>query len=69
MTDIKLEELLERIYAANKEEINPILNAITERFAEIWPEWELMTLSVQGHDNDHRIEALQKSMDLLCNHK
>ena len=69
MSDINMEDLLDRIYRASAEELNPIINACVDRFSEIWPEWELMTLSVQGHDRDRRIEALQKGMDLLCNHK
>ena len=69
MQSIELEELLHRIYCATEEEINPIIDAITERFSEVWPEWELLTLSVQGHDRDSHIEALQKSIDLLCSNK
>lgn len=65
MTDIKLEELLGRIYYANEAEINPIIDAITARFAEVWPEWELLMLTVHGHINANRIEALQKSIKLL----
>ena len=69
MQDIKLEKLLDRIYHATEEELNPILNAITERFSGFYPDWELLTLSVQGHDRDSHIEALQKSIDLLCSNK
>lgn len=69
MSDINIEDLLDRIYCASAEELNPIINACMERFSEIWPEWELMTLSVQGHDRDSQIEALQKSIDLLCSNQ
>lgn len=65
MSDIKLEELLDRIYEASAEELNPILNAVTERFSELWPQWELATLSVQGHDRQNLADAMQKSIDLL----
>ena len=65
MKNINLEELLDRIHSADETEINPIINAITERFAEVWSEWELLTLSIQGHDNESRIDGLQKSIDLL----
>ena len=65
MSDIKLEELLDRIYEASAEELNPILNAVTERFSELWPQWELATLSVQGHDRQNLADAMLKSIDLL----
>ena len=65
MTDINLETLLDRIYCATEEELDPIIKAVTERFGEVFQEWELMILSVHGHDNKSHIEALQKSMDIL----
>jgi len=65
MTEINLEELLDRIYEASAEELNPILNAVTERFSELWPQWELATLSVQGRDRQNLADAMQKSIDLL----
>ena len=66
MAEIKLEELLERIHCASAEELNPILDAITSRFGEVWPEWELVTLTVQGHSPEAHLAALQKSMDLIA---
>ena len=65
MRHIKLEELLNRIYCATEEELDPILNATAERFGELRPEWELALLSVHGHDKQSHIDALQKSLDLL----
>ena len=65
MDHINLTELLDRIYCADKEEINPIINAITERYAEVWPEWELLIISVQGHRPEDHIKALQNSISLL----
>ena len=65
MHDINLEGMLDRIHCASAEELNPIINACMERFSEIWPEWELMTLSVQGHDRQSHIKALQDSLAVL----
>lgn len=69
MADIKTEELLNRIHGADEEEINPIINAVTERFSELWPEWELMTLSIQGHDRESHVKALQDSITVLSGGK
>lgn len=65
---ITSEELLNRILCA-KEELQPIINAVTERFSELWPEWELMTLSIQGHDRESHIKALQDSIAVLSGGK
>ena len=65
MTDMKLEDLLDRINCATEDELNPILNAVTARFTEVWPEWELLTLTIHGHDKESHIEALQKSIDMV----
>ena len=69
MADIKLEELLDRIYVADKEEINPIISAITERFTEVWPQWELLALTIQGHDRESHIKALQEALELVARRK
>ena len=69
MQNITLEALLDRICCATEEELNPIINAVTERFSEVHPEWELATLSIHGHDKDSHIDALQQCVDLLKNQK
>ena len=68
MKEISLEELLDRIYCSSIEEINPILNAIRERFGELWPEWELTTLSVHGHTDEDHAAALTQALALVTCH-
>ena len=65
MHNINLEALLDRIYCATEAEFDPIIKALVERFTEVLPEWELMVLSIHGHDKESHIEALQKSIDVL----
>ena len=65
MTNMSLEELLDRIYCATGEELNSIINAVTERFTEVRSEWAQLTLTIQGHDKESHLEALQKSITLL----
>ena len=65
MTNINLEDLLDRIYCATEEELNPIINAVTERFSEVHPDWELATLSIRGHNRESHLDTLQRSIDLL----
>ena len=65
MKEITLNVLLERIARADADEINAILNMVSERFGEVYPGYELLTITVQGHDPQNQIDALQKSIDLL----
>ena len=69
MNNILLDALLDRIFQATKEEINPLLNAVTERFEEVYPGWELLSITVHGHEIKDRKEALQKSIDLLSHNE
>ena len=65
MKEITLDALLERIALADADEINAILNIISERFGEVYPGYELLSVTVQGHDPESQIDALQKSIGLL----
>ena len=69
MKDITLENVLDRILCATAEEINPVLNAVTERFGEVYPDHELLTITIQGHDKQSHLDALQKTMDLVSSCK
>ena len=65
MKEISLEELLDRIYSSGIDEINPILNAVAERFGELWPDWELAMLSIHGHTAEAHIDAFQQALNLI----
>ena len=65
MPEITTHALLDRIYAATAEEIPAILNAVTERFSEVWPQWELMTLAAESQNAEAQIRALQQGIALI----
>ena len=65
MKEITSDVLLERIALADADEINAIINLLSERFREVYPDYELLTVTVQGHDPRSQIDALQKCIDLL----
>ena len=67
MKDIRSEELLDRILCAGKEEIAPILDTVMERFSELQPDWELLVLTVSGHEPESHIDALQQAISMLEN--
>lgn len=58
--EITSQELIERILQTDRVELNDVLDAATERFTELWPEWELMTISVKGHTGEVYVETLEK---------
>ena len=65
MQEITLDTLLERIAHAEADEITAIMNILSERFGEVNPGYELLTITIQGHDKQSHLDALQKTMDLL----
>ena len=64
MREITSQELLDRILRADSDELNDVMNAVTERFTEIWPEWELMIMSIHGHTAEAHLQALNKTREL-----
>ena len=58
-------ELIEKIEQADEEEIAILLKAVLERYAELFPDWEVSTVSVQKSFDrnaqlDRMIAVLQK---------
>ena len=58
-----MQDLLYAIKKANGEEIDEILKAVLSRFGELYPEWELSTVSVLKSEN--RNEQLDRMILLL----
>jgi len=65
MSVIHLHTLPDQILNAAPEEFDSILDAVQERFNELHPDWELLTVTVRGHTDADRIAALEKSITLL----
>jgi len=65
MKEISIEELLDRILCANAEELTSIIDTVRERFGELWPDWELTTLSVHGHTTEDHAAALAQALALV----
>ena len=65
MHKIALEELLNRILCADSRELFLILDTVSERFSELFPENELLTFSAPGSDTEKQIELLQSAIRIL----
>ena len=58
---ISLDELLLRIEYAEHEEIDPIIDALRQRYRRLFPDWEVAFLSVPAGNAENR----QKQARLL----
>ena len=55
--------MIEKIKKAEPEELNDILLAVLERYREVFPDWEIMTLSLEKAVDKN--EQLDRVIDLL----
>ena len=55
--------VIRRIRSANKEQISKILEEAVRRYNALYPEWEVLTLSVQRSEG--RSEQLEAAIRLL----
>lgn len=54
-----LEQVLAYIDAADDDEINQIIDALTVRYRQVYPDWEVAFLSLPRHDRKRRREILE----------
>ena len=66
MKEITTQVLLERIHCADGDELNEIISAATERFRELWPEWDLLTISCEGRNPEDHIRTLERAVCLMA---
>ena len=54
--------MIQQIKQAKAEELNDILLAVTERYKEVYPDWEIITLSLEKAVDKN--EQLDRVIDL-----
>ena len=59
-SDFELEEVLAYIEDADALEIDPILNAITRRYCRLFPDWDILFLSLprEPEQRKHQLEQM-----------
>ena len=57
------ENMIDQIKKAKPEELNDILLAVLERYRELFPDWEIMTLSLEKAVDKN--EHLDRVIELL----
>lgn len=63
-----LNDILKAIEHADDIEINEILNAVTQRYSNVFPEWEVMFLSLPKKDLEERRKILELFVSFLRRH-
>ena len=66
MEKIKMEELLGRIGCADAGELNEIMAAVTDRFRELWSDWDLLLISCEGCTPQAHIKALEQGIRITA---
>ena len=63
-----MEDLLNRIALVDEYQIDAILNAVLARYAVLYPDWEICTLSLpRSSDRNHNIDEIISLLELLKN--
>ena len=63
-----MEDLLNRIALVDEYQIDAILNAVLARYAVLYPDWEIGTLSLpRSSDRNHHIDEIIALLERLKN--
>lgn len=61
-----MDELLEKIAQADEYEVEELLKAILRRYAEVFPDWEVSTVSLhKGADRKEQIDRIIKMLESM----
>ena len=66
LKEIITEERMERIGCADAGELNEIMAAVTERFRELWSDWDLLLVSCEGRTPQAHIKALEQGIRITA---
>ena len=58
-----MEEMLRKISTANEEEVDILLTAVLARYGELYPDWEISTISIRRAED--RAEQIDRTIRML----
>ena len=58
-----MEEILRKVSTANEEEVEMLLTAVLARYGELYPDWEISTISLRRGED--RAEQLDRTIRML----
>ena len=65
---MNIEKTLFQISKANDQELNNIIDAVVDRHAELYPQWDLTFLALPHNDPQACVERLQAIATFIQNH-
>ena len=60
--------ILSKIQQSDGDELSLIIAAVIERYKAVFPDWEVMFLSLPRNDSDDCIRELELIMEFVRNH-
>ena len=63
-----MNEIFKKIRRADDAEINEIIDALTQRYKEVYPDWEIMFLAMPRNDPDACLRRLEQIADFIRRH-
>ena len=64
-----MRDLVEEIAYAEKTEIEELLTAVLDRYAELFPDWEISTISLQKNsDRDAQLDSIIEMLQKMKQH-
>ena len=60
-----METVFHRIERADEQDLREIMDAVQERFAVAYPQWDIVYVAVPKEDPEKRKEILKKVFDML----
>lgn len=67
-TEITLEQLLYRIRNCDATELDPICDAVQRRYSVLFPDWEVVFLSMPGGSPENRREQGRRLIEYIQKH-
>lgn len=68
-TDNSLDAVLAKIAQADDFEISQIIQAVVRRYRQVFPDWQVVFLSLPGTDQKARNKQLRETLMFLMNHQ
>ena len=67
-TEITLEQLIHRIHNCDTKELDPICDALQRRYSVLFPDWEVVFLSMPGGNPENRREQGLRLIEFIQKH-
>ena len=63
----ELENILNWIETANRQQLQEIMDSVQDRYAQILPDWDILYLAMPKTDSAERQHLIRNVLQTLCN--